>query len=85
MHKSSMAYWQYCQYQQLQENLQYDEILLVLDFSENYAMQLPREVQSMHWVSVQATLFVAVLTRHARQELYCKESTPTTQSWLMNT
>ena len=64
-----MAYWQYLQYKRLMENLLHDEILLVLDFSENYTMQLPCEVQSMHWVSVQTTLFVVVLTRHARREL----------------
>ena len=57
------------QYRHAAENIQSDEILLIMDFAENYSSKVPHEVQSLHWVNVQATLFVIVLTRHAREDI----------------
>ena len=70
-----LAGHQHAQYKLMAQNLAKEEILCIMDFAENYTMSLPKEVQSMHWVNIQATIFVIVLTRHARAELDGYEST----------
>ncbi|KAK3242956.1 hypothetical protein CYMTET_47384 [Cymbomonas tetramitiformis] len=45
------------------------------DFSENHSLNIPREVQSLHWVVKQATVLVCVLWRHACKEVDGVEST----------
>lgn len=64
-----MAGHQSEQYRLAAQNLGVDEVLSIMDFSENYSVIVPKEVQSLHWVNVQATLYVVVLTRHAREDV----------------
>ncbi|KAK3273900.1 hypothetical protein CYMTET_17887 [Cymbomonas tetramitiformis] len=39
--------------------------LILFDFSENHALNIPRAIQSLHWIVKQATLLCCVLWRHA--------------------
>ena len=48
---------------------------MFMDFSENYSVIVPQEVQSLHWVNIQATIYVIVLTRHAHQDVDGFDST----------
>ena len=64
-----MAGHQHEQYRLMAQNLKHDEILSIMDFAENYAVTVPNEVQSLHWVNIQVTLYVVVLSRHARLDL----------------
>ena len=63
------AYWTYHAYKQLVNNLPYSHCIFILDFAENYACKIYREIQSLHLVSVQATLFIIVIIRHSRPEI----------------
>ena len=41
------------------------KFFLIMDYAQNCAVIIPKEIQYMHWVIIQATLFVVVLTQHA--------------------
>ena len=71
-----MAGHQHEQYRLMAQNLQHDEVLLIMDYAENYTIVGPSEVQSLHWVNIQATIFVIVLTRHARIDIDGIDSSP---------
>lgn len=43
-------------FKHIKDNLQYDEFLVVLDFSENYTFTIQDEIQSYHWTKEQATI-----------------------------
>eukprot|EP00854_Cymbomonas_tetramitiformis_P019498 gene19498-biopygen20125 len=47
----------------------------LFDFSENHLLNIPREVQSLHWVVNQATILACVLWRHACVDVDEREST----------
>ena len=64
-----MALWQYLCYQDAQRNMGKTDIIVVVDFAENYSCLVPKEVQSMHWCQVQASLFIGVVIRHANATL----------------
>lgn len=59
-----MAGHQHQLYRDVVSQLQMDEIVVIHDFAENYSVIVPNEVQSMHWVNIQATVYVSVITRH---------------------
>ena len=40
----------------LKDNLETDEILVILDFSENYSFTIQNEIQSYHWSNDQSTI-----------------------------
>ena len=46
-------------------NLPMDHTLLLFDFSENHSLNIPRAIQSLHWIVKQASLLCCVLWRHA--------------------
>lgn len=49
--KAQSSYLQYCK-----ENLAHSEILVILDFAENYSFLIQDEVQGYHWDNSQSTL-----------------------------
>ncbi|KAK3278255.1 hypothetical protein CYMTET_13785 [Cymbomonas tetramitiformis] len=57
------------------ENLPLGHCLLLFDFSENHALNIPRAIQSLHWIVKQASLLCCVLWRHAVKEVDGVEST----------
>ncbi|KAK3263805.1 hypothetical protein CYMTET_27419 [Cymbomonas tetramitiformis] len=57
------------------ENLPLGQCLLLFDFSENHALNIPRAIQSLHWIVKQASLLCCVLWRHAVKEVDGVEST----------
>ena len=59
-----MAFCTYSAYRQIMNNLPEDHCLLILDFAENYNCKVYREVQSLHWITVRATLLIIVVIRH---------------------
>eukprot|EP00854_Cymbomonas_tetramitiformis_P034250 gene34250-biopygen22419 len=50
--------------------------ILLFDFSENHALNIPRAIQSLHWIVQQATLLCCVLWRHAYGPVDGVQSTP---------
>jgi hypothetical protein len=63
-----MAYWTYSVYRMLLENLPKEHCIFIIDFAENYSCKIFHEIQSLHWVTVQATLLIFVIIRHSRPE-----------------
>ena len=59
-----MAFCTYSAYRQIMNNLPEDHCLFILDFAENYNCKDYREVQSLHWITVRATLLIIVVIRH---------------------
>jgi hypothetical protein len=58
------------------DNLPQGHCMLLFDFSENHALNIPREIQSLHWIVQQATLLCCVLWRHAYGPVDGVQSTP---------
>ena len=56
-------------------NLPLGHVCLLFDYSENHSLNIPRAIQSLHWVCKQATLLCCVLWRHATLEVDGVEST----------
>ena len=70
-----MAQHQQRQFQACVRNLPLGHAVLLFDFSENHSLNIPREVQSLHWVVKQATILVCVVWRHASMEVDGVQST----------
>ncbi len=56
-------------------NLPLGQCCILFDFSENHSLNIPREIQSLHWVCKQATLLCCVIWRHATLAVDGVEST----------
>lgn len=56
--------WQETQFKKFISKLPKDTIMSCIDFSQNYAMKVQNEIQSMHWHSVQITILVHITYHH---------------------
>ncbi|KAK3273400.1 hypothetical protein CYMTET_18364 [Cymbomonas tetramitiformis] len=70
-----MALHQQRQFQTCVRDLPLGHAVFLFDFSENHSLNIPREVQSLHWVVKQATILVCVVWRHACMAVDGVEST----------
>ena len=70
-----MAQYTMNMFNKCKENLPLGHCLLLFDFSENHALNIPRAIQSLHWIVKQASLLCCVLWRHAVKEVDGVEST----------
>ena len=52
--------WQTNQFKKFIANLTNDMVILVVDFVENYTFKEKNEIQSMHWFSIQVSIFVTL-------------------------
>ena len=59
-----VVHWQETQFKKFISKLPKDTIMSCIDFSQNYAMKVQNEMQSMHWHSVQITILVHITYRH---------------------
>ncbi|KAK3248739.1 hypothetical protein CYMTET_41804 [Cymbomonas tetramitiformis] len=70
-----MALHQQRQFQTCVRDLPLGHTVFLFDFSENHSLNIPGEVQSLHWVVKQATILVCVVWRHACMAVDGVEST----------
>ena len=63
-----VASWQYSQFELLKQTLHVGDLLLVVDFGENYRHQYQEEVSSMHWMYQQSTIHPVVCFYRADAE-----------------
>ena len=52
--------WQAHQFKNCISDFPNDVVVSVVDFAENYTFKQQNEIQSMHWCSVQVTIFVHI-------------------------
>lgn len=69
------AKWQDDQFCELLENFPVGDLVFVIDFAENYSLQVQDEIKSMHWHSDQITLLVHITLRHKQLDIDGVEST----------
>ena len=58
-----VAQWQDRQFKISKENLKEDEIMSLIDFSENYSFKSQNEVQEQHWYNFQLSILVHITYR----------------------
>ena len=56
-----MASWNYVQYKQAKKNILPGDIIMVLDFAQNYLCLHQKEVQGLHWRHKQVTVMPTVV------------------------
>jgi hypothetical protein len=64
------AAWQYDQFRENVNNISEGEIVMAMDFSENYTCRYGREIQSVHWNQKQITLHPMMLYYKKDEELH---------------
>jgi len=57
------AKWQYAQFKSYLDNLTKDQIVIVINFIENYSFKEKNEIQNQHWYSWQVTILVYLTFR----------------------
>ena len=58
------ANWQNQQMRALIENLPFNQVVAVHDYSENYACTMQHQIQSLYFSQVQVSIHVTILHRH---------------------
>ena len=72
-----MASWNYVQYKQAKKNILPGDIIMVLDFAQNYLCLHQKEVQGLHWRHKQVTVMPTVVLQRAffllcKRPFFCK-------------